>query len=548
MSPGRRAGAPGRLLAGRGELAGLVLLSPRGFPVSPGARCSSCSSSAGRARRCLARRCATGGAVLAGGALRCSAVLAPELGDRCVQRSEVPEVELLGGARGPAVARDHRVRLVPRAIRDPRFGAPEGEGHGHESRSQVVNADRLSRRASLEQLRAIDAGALEVRPKLVRLVVPRDGEHAPRGAASDRAAVVLRFGRGEEDAPPGEGLRHVRPERPRARVVGLVFVQPHHAPGEVEIAPFQGFGLARSHAFPVEKAVQNAPRERHAGAREKGRVLARIEPRQRLSRSAERHPTGRNRVRREEPQREHRELDQAMHDVCDVLPRRAREAGRERREHRLCVIQRKQPVRHRYVADHRQDVLFEAVTIDLVVALRNVVGEARREIVAGPLPGELAEGRNLRRERRGLAPDECLDRCGTRRDVARPFAAREPFQERQRQRQAPRGSQARREAGEKIAPLDRSGFGRDGWSEREASPAERCAKDETHVRRAPNPPDRAFPVRALCHLPPSLRSCRAASPRDVPLHDRCKIERRFSREGVRSERVHEAERIAPFPE
>src|SRR5687767_12130869 len=74
-------------------------------------------------------------------------------------------------------------------------------------------------------------------------------------------------------APRAQRTRDAGIERPRARVVGLVLVEPNRAALEIEIAPRESLDFALPHPFAREEAVEHAMRKRHLRAREQQRVF-----------------------------------------------------------------------------------------------------------------------------------------------------------------------------------------------------------------------------------------------------------------------------------
>ncbi len=148
--------------------------------------------------------------------------------------------------------------------RDEGFRLPAREGHRHEGRAEVVGSNGTTGGGPLEELATVHSRRRKVAPEVVGQVARIRDHEDPLFGPSKLLPCPKRF----ECA----GV-----ECPRSRVVGLVFVEPHHPALEVEIGPRQGERFAGAHALTREEAVQDAVRERDRFAREEARFLVGVE-------------------------------------------------------------------------------------------------------------------------------------------------------------------------------------------------------------------------------------------------------------------------------
>ncbi|AUX35481.1 uncharacterized protein SOCE836_076740 [Sorangium cellulosum] len=186
-----------------------------------------------------------------------------------------------------------------------------------------MRAHLLALGGALEELRAVDAGELEM------------SAEALGGVLDAEAIAVLvheerRGGRrvAAEREPGAERLWHAGRERPGARVVGLVLLEAQGAAVEVDVLHLQARRLADAGALAVQEAPENAPAERDRGAGQQASVLVWVEAGLRLRRAELREEAAGERVRREKAAGEDGHRHEPVQELRDVTARR----GRHRRE------------------------------------------------------------------------------------------------------------------------------------------------------------------------------------------------------------------------
>ncbi|MGK3986509.1 hypothetical protein WME99_25915 [Sorangium sp. So ce136] len=208
-------------------------------------------------------------------------------------------------------------------VSDPGLASAVREGDGDERRARVVRAHLLPLVGVLEELRAIDAGELEM-----------GAEPLGRVLDAEPLAVLVheqRRGGGRvaaEREPGAQRLRHAGRERPGARVVGLVLLEAQRAAIEVDVLQLQACRLADAGALAVQKAPEDTPAQRDRRASQQARVLVRVEARLRLRGAELREEAARERVRREEAAGEDGHRHHAVQELRYVTAR----CGRHRRK------------------------------------------------------------------------------------------------------------------------------------------------------------------------------------------------------------------------
>ncbi|XXX66304.1 hypothetical protein WME82_48645 [Sorangium sp. So ce128] len=246
-----------------------------------------------------------------------------------------------------------------------------------------MEPDALPCRAALEELGALHVGRLQVLAEAIGVVCLADALAVlvhEQGRAAVAGAVAAQV------APRAQRADDAGRERPRARIVRLVFVQHEGAALEVRIRAVERGRFAEARPFTVEEAVEQAPAQRDVRAGEQARILVRVEPPLRLARAELREEALGQRVRGDEAGREERDREQPVHELRDVAPRRRGEL-RQRPHDVLRVVQRERGDRDR--TDDRVDVALEPVDVVVDAALRlHVVGVKARQLARRP---ELAE-------------------------------------------------------------------------------------------------------------------------------------------------------------
>ncbi len=132
----------------------------------------------------------------------------------------------------------------------------------------------------------------------------------------------------------------------------------------------------------MQETPVQAPGQRDRGRREEAQIFAGMDAPLRLACPELREEPLRERVRRDEPEREDRHPQQAVEELRDVAPRRRRALRGDRAHHPLRVVQRERFDRD--VRDLGVDVQLQA---PLVVRRRTLLPD-----VIGVKPGELAGG------------------------------------------------------------------------------------------------------------------------------------------------------------
>lgn len=189
------------------------------------------------------------------------------------------------------------------------LGAPVREGERHERGPRVVQPDRLACSAPLEERRATDTGGAQMTAEPRRPF--RSGGHGEDGAVASLLQVT----------PSAHRPHHAGRERPRARVIGFVFVKRDDAPLKVEIGPSEPDCLAGSKSLSSEEAVEDAPRKGDLGRGEKPRVLLRVKPPLGLAWPEFRQEPFGQRMRTDESERLDSEGENAVHEDRDAPPR-----------------------------------------------------------------------------------------------------------------------------------------------------------------------------------------------------------------------------------
>ncbi|XXY25590.1 hypothetical protein WMF15_35255 [Sorangium sp. So ce233] len=306
----------------------------------------------------------------------------------------------------------------------------------------------------LEELRAIDAGELEVGAEAL-------------GRVFDAEALALlvdeqrRGGRrvAAEREPCTQRLRHARRERPGARVVRLVLLEAQRAAIEIDVLHLQARRLADARALAVQEAPEDAPAQRDRGAGQQPCVLVGVEAGLRLRRAELREEAAGERVRRKEAAGEDGHGHEPVQELRDVTTRRGRHR-RKRAHDALRIVESESSDRD--TPGERVDVAVEPVDVLLHAALRlDVVGVHAREFARGPELAELLKGDLLRYRaaagddlRLCAAPTDDLDRLD---DVAEcpALAHRRTLQQRDDRvaRDVARGAQPRGQIGDEFLAL-----------------------------------------------------------------------------------------------
>ncbi len=160
---------------------------------------------------------------------------------------------------------------MARAVGHPCFGTTARQRQRDEGGTQVVDAHGLARRAPLEELRTRDAGGPEMRAQIVGPQVGNRRAIIEREHARLRIRVTLQF------PPAPQGIGDAGVERPGAGILGLVFVERHHAALNVQIRPAEAKSLALAHPLAGDEPVDHAEVQRDARTREELRVFVGIE-------------------------------------------------------------------------------------------------------------------------------------------------------------------------------------------------------------------------------------------------------------------------------
>ncbi|XXX73924.1 hypothetical protein WMF30_40390 [Sorangium sp. So ce134] len=317
-----------------------------------------------------------------------------------------------------------------------------------------MGADLLALVGVLEELRAVDAGELEM-----------SAEALGRMLDTEEIAVLVNEERrrgsrvAAEREPCAQRLRHAGRQRPCARVVRLVLLEAQRAAIQVDVLHLQACRLADAGALAVQKAPEDAPAQRDRRASQQARVLVGVEARLRLRGAELREEAAGERVRREETAREDGHRHEPVQELRDVT---ARCGGhrRERAHDALGVVEREGCDGD--AAGDRVDVAVETIDVLLDAALRlDVVGVHARELARGPELAELLES-DLLRHRVATGDDLRLcaasaDDLDRRDDVPErsPLAHRSTLQQRDDRVacDVPRGAQAHGQVGDELLAL-----------------------------------------------------------------------------------------------
>ncbi len=277
-----------------------------------------------------------------------------------------------------------------------------------------MRPQRTSRGAPLEELGALYPGALKRLTQLLGETL--DAERAALALVVDDFEDVPRLRM--RLTPGGQRGEDTAIERPRARIVSLVLVKPDGPELEIDVAPLEACGLARTHAFTREHAEEHPSHERRLGFAEQGALFGRVEVRKRDVRSNLRQEPTWQRVLLDDAGRVDREAEHARHQLRDLPSRRRPQLRGQRAHDQVGVHQRERGQRH--VLHVRVDVLLEPRLVVVGAGLdRDVVREEAMQFAARPPFAELSE-REPRKPAgialRDLARDDVRDRAPHRGD------------------------------------------------------------------------------------------------------------------------------------